>query len=125
MTRLRHFFAHLWRNPVGFTGFALSVIVTLAALFAPLLAPSDPVKQTIRARFSPPSSSYLLGSDNFGRDVLSRVLYGYRISLAIAFSAVGLALVVGGSLGLAAAYLGGWADRLIMRAMDVLSLIHI
>lgn len=120
MKQLKTFFTRLWHNPVGFTGFILSLLVTLAALFAPLLAPSDPLRQNIRARFSPPSSSYLLGTDNFGRDVLSRVLYGYRISLSIAFSAVGLALVVGGGLGLAAAYLGGWADRLIMRAMDVL-----
>ncbi|MDQ3461334.1 MAG: ABC transporter permease [Deinococcota bacterium] len=117
---MRNFFTRLWRNQVGSFGFALSLLVVLAALFAPLLSPHDPLGQNIRSRFQGPSSEHLLGTDNFGRDILSRLLHGYRTSVSVAFGAVGVALVLGGSLGLVAAYLGGAVDRLIMRFMDVL-----
>lgn len=117
---MRDFLRRLWRNKVGFFGFALSLLVVTAALFAPLLSTHDPLRQNIRSRFQGPSSTHLLGTDNFGRDLYSRLLHGYRTSVAVAMSAVGFALVLGGSLGLAAAYLGGVWDRLIMRLMDVL-----
>lgn len=113
-------FGRLYRNRIGFTGFVLSGIVVLAAFFAPLLSPADPLQQNIRARFAPPSSTHILGTDNFGRDILSRVLYGYRISISIAFASVGIALLAGGTIGLVAAYNGGWVDRILMRMMDVL-----
>jgi peptide/nickel transport system permease protein len=117
---LLHGFGRLYRNHIGFTGFILSAIVVLAALFAPLLSPVDPLRQNIRARFAPPGSTHVLGTDNFGRDLLSRVLHGYRISISIAFASVGIALLAGGSIGLLAAYHGGWVDRVLMRMMDVL-----
>ena len=98
------------------------IILTLAliAVFAPLLAPYDPLKTNSRFSYAPPSPQYLMGNDDFGRDILSRLIYGARISLTVAFSAVGIALVVGTCLGMSAAYFGGWVDMLIMRAMDVL-----
>jgi peptide/nickel transport system permease protein len=117
---MKDFFSRLYRNKVGFLGFTLSLLVVLAALFAPLLSTHDPLGQSIRSRFQGPSAEHLLGTDNFGRDILARLLYGYRTSVSVAFGAVGFALVLGGSLGLVAAYTGGVVDRLIMRLMDVL-----
>lgn len=110
----------LAQNGVGFAGLVLSLLVILAALFAPLISPFDPLEQDILARLSGPTSEHPLGTDNFGRDLLSRVFYGFRISLSIAFSAVGVALLLGTTIGLVAAYAGSWVDRLLMRLMDVL-----
>lgn len=117
---LRRFFARLWRNPVGFLGFVLALVVVLAAAIGPFVAPYDPLAQTIRERFQGPSAAHWLGTDNFGRDTLSRILHGYRTSILVSLGAVGIATAVGGLLGLLAAYWGGWADRLIMRFMDIL-----
>ncbi len=116
----RGFFARLVRNPVGFLGFVLSVIVVLAAAFGPLLSPYDPVAQSIRERFQGPSATHLLGTDNFGRDTLARILHGYRTSISVSLGAVGLATVLGGLIGLLGAYFGGWVDRILMRLMDIL-----
>jgi peptide/nickel transport system permease protein len=110
----------LWRNPVGFLGFVLSMFVVLLSVFAPLLRSHDPIDQSIRDRFEGPSVEHLLGTDNFGRDIYSRILFGYRTSATIAFGAVGLATLIGTLVGLMAAYMGGLVDRLLMRFMDVL-----
>ncbi len=110
----------LFRNRIGFAGFVLCVVVLVAALFAPLLATHGPREQSIRDRFQGPSAQHVLGTDNFGRDVYSRILYGFRTSIAVAFGAVGIAALLGSAAGLAAAYFGGWTDRLLMRSMDVL-----
>jgi peptide/nickel transport system permease protein len=117
---MRRFAHRLLRNRIGFIGFVLCVVVLGAALFAPLLATHAPGAQSIRARFQGPSPQHLLGTDNFGRDLYSRILYGYRTSIGTAVGAVALATLVGGLAGLLAAYFGGWTDRAIMRAMDVL-----
>lgn len=90
------------------------------ALFAPWVAPYDPLHQDILARLKGPSAAHLLGTDQFGRDVLSRIVHGCRASLAVSLGAVLSALVVGGTLGLVAAYYRGWTDRILMRVMDVL-----
>ena len=110
----------LVRNRIGFAGFLLSLFVVSAAIFAPLLATHGPREQAVRDRFQGPSVRYYLGTDNFGRDIYSRVLHGFRTSIAVAFAAVGLASVLGSLTGLAAAYYGSWVDRLLMRSMDVL-----
>jgi peptide/nickel transport system permease protein len=115
-----HFLSRLIRNHVGFTGFILSVLVMAAALLAPLISTHDPVDQSIRDRFEGPGKEYWLGTDNFGRDVYSRILFGYRTSLIISFSAVGLAALSGSTIGLVAAFYGKFTDRLLMRFMDVL-----
>lgn len=112
--------SRLVRSGTGLVGLGLSLLVILAALFAPLISPYDPLEQDILARLSGPSAEHPLGADNFGRDLLSRVFYGFRISLSIALSAVGFALLLGATVGLVAAYAGGWIDRLLMRLMDVL-----
>lgn len=116
----RRFMARLVRNRIGFVGFLLCVLIVVLAVGAPWFATHDPLAQSIRARFQGPSAAHWLGTDNFGRDLWSRILFGYRTSIGTALGAVALATVVGGAAGLAAAYLGGWADRAIMRVMDVL-----
>lgn len=111
----------LWALPLRIR--IVSVLVLLivsAALFAPWIAPYDPLAQDILARLKGPSADHWLGADQFGRDILSRVLFGMRASLAIAGISVLSALCVGGSLGLLGAYLGGWLDRVVMRGMDVI-----
>jgi peptide/nickel transport system permease protein len=99
------------------------LIVTLfvaVALLAPILAPYEPLRGQLDQRLMPPSASHWLGTDELGRDVLSRVLYGARISLEIQLGAVVLALAVGLALGLVAGYIGRWPDLLIMRVIDVM-----
>lgn len=98
---------------------ALVALQAVVALGAPLIAPYDPLHQDILARMKGPSLSHWLGTDQFGRDVLSRIIFGLRASLAISASAVFTALFTGGALGLVAAYYRGWTDRIIMRIMDV------
>ncbi|HKJ68793.1 MAG TPA: ABC transporter permease, partial [bacterium] len=94
------------------------------ALLAPLIAPYDPTAQTnvLQARFLPPSleTGYLLGTDGFGRDLLSRIIYGARISLSIGFVAVMIAALIGTLLGILAGYFGGWIDTIIMRVVDLM-----
>ena len=106
--------------PLGFAGGALLVVMGIAAVLAPLIAPHDPLIQDIPNRLNAPSSQYWLGTDNFGRDVLSRTLYGARISLYVGFASVGLATVVGMLIGVASGYLGGLVDLLIQRVVDML-----
>ena len=112
--------ARLLGNPLLVIGAVLVIAQLGAALLAPVLAPYDPLAQHVVSRLQGPSADFLLGTDKFGRDVLSRILFGYRSSLAVAGLSVLLALVVGGWLGVVAAFYGGWADRVIMRSMDVL-----
>lgn len=95
-------------------------ITAFIGVFAPFIVPYDPLDQNIISRLTGPTAENWLGTDNFGRDLLSRILYGFRASLLISAGAVLLALLAGGSLGLVAAYYRGWADRIIMRLMDVL-----
>jgi len=90
------------------------------ALFVPLLAPFDPTTQHLADRLQGPSSTYLLGTDNLGRDLLSRLLYGLRPSLVSGLAAVSLAAVAGTIVGLAAGYFRGWLDAVISRVLDLL-----
>jgi peptide/nickel transport system permease protein len=108
------------RNPILMLALTLVLAQVLVSVFANVISPYDPVEQAVEARMAPPSGEFLLGTDKLGRDVLSRIIHGYRSSLGIAFSAVLAALVLGGSLGIWAGYKGGWADRLVMRFADVL-----
>jgi len=108
------------RNPILMLALTLVLLQVLVSVFANVIAPHDPVAQAVEARMAPPSSEFLLGTDKLGRDVLSRIIHGYRSSLGIAFSAVSVALLLGGSLGIWAGYKGGWIDRVVMRFADVL-----
>ncbi|MEQ9811868.1 MAG: ABC transporter permease [Azospirillaceae bacterium] len=107
-------------NKTSWLGLGIFVVIALAAILAPVLAPHDPAEQSVLHRVEPPSAEYPLGTDAFGRDVLSRLLYGAQISLLVGVSSVLLAMIFGGTLGIIAGYKGGRTDTLIMRAMDVL-----
>ncbi|WP_074793998.1 nickel transporter permease [Haloferax larsenii] len=96
----------------------LSLVVT--AVFGPLVSPYDPVEQNLTHQLEPPSPTHPLGTDQLGRDVLTRLLYGARLSLGIAVAVTGVRLVVGTAVGLVAGYAGGWVDEALMRLVDTL-----
>ncbi len=100
-------------------GGALVLLVVLLALLAPLISPYDPIQANQRSSLEPPSSAHPMGADRFGRDVLSRVLWGGRWSLPVGFVSVGIAAICGVTLGLLAGYYGGTVDALIMRFVDL------
>jgi peptide/nickel transport system permease protein len=109
------------RTPALVKAAAAGVVLLAAlAILAPVIAPHDPLAQSILSRLKGPSADHWLGADQFGRDILSRILHGLRASLAVSAGAVLAALLAGGTLGLAAAFYGGWVDRILMRLMDVL-----
>ena len=107
-------------NKAALAGLAISLAVILICVMAPLLPLDDPIDHAIATRFKPPSWEHPLGTDNFGRDVLSRVIWGGRISLLVGVLSVGLAMVLGTIIGLIAGYKGGYLDLLTMRIVDVL-----
>jgi ABC-type dipeptide/oligopeptide/nickel transport system permease subunit len=114
----------LWQDKAGFFGALFLVLLVLAAIFAPWVAPYDPAEQSLTDRLDPPfwqgegSWSHPLGTDNLGRDVLSRLIYGARVSLLVGLAVVGLAGLYGVGLGLLAGYKGGRANSFIMRYAD-------
>ena len=110
----------LLHNFAGVAGGLLVLAVTLMAVFAPVVAPYDPVALNPPARLQGPSTEHLVGTDQYGRDTFSRIVYGGRVSLTVAFASVALAALVGGFLGLLSGYYRGWLDALIMRVTDVL-----
>jgi peptide/nickel transport system permease protein len=116
----RAFWRTFSRNQLAVCGGAVvSALVVLAAL-APAVAPWDPNRPDTKKVLAPPSRSHWLGTDQLGRDVLSRVLYGSRVSLAVGFVSVGIATAIGILLGAAAGYHGGLADGIIMRVVDLM-----
>jgi len=108
------------RNRAAVVGLILVVLLVLLAVFAPLLAPYAPDAQNLRARLRGPSAEHWFGTDEFGRDILSRVLYGARISLFTGLVPVVSGLLVGTTIGLVAGYYRGRIDDVLMRVMDVL-----
>lgn len=100
-------------------GLLIAALLT-AVILAPVLSPHDPLDQSFPRQLKPPSWGYLLGTDEFGRDILSRIIFGARIALGIGTLAVGIAVALGVPLGLVAGYFGGVLDTAIMRTMDVL-----
>jgi peptide/nickel transport system permease protein len=107
------------RSRTGLVGAAVLVVVILSAIFAGQLSPYNPIRQDFRVEHEPPSAAHLMGTDEFGRDVLSRVIWGAQASLQAGAVAASIALVAGLMLGMVAAYYGGRADSVIMRTMDV------
>jgi len=107
------------RNPSAVAGLAIIAVMAAMALLAPWLAPCDPVRISLSERLSPPSSAHLFGTDELGRDILSRIMHGARISLRIGVMVVSIAGGLGTFLGAVSGYFGGRLDNFIMRCMDV------
>ena len=118
--QLREIIRRLFRMPLACFGFAIIFIVILCAIFAPQLAPHDPDVQHTGHYLESPSSMFPLGTDQLGRDVLSRIIYGSRVVLIVSVGAVALGTIVGTPIGLTSAYLGGWVDEVLMRVMDAI-----
>jgi len=108
----------LLRNNLGRLGLIVVAFLILVGLFAPWLAPYDPIQQHEGMELTAPSAQFLLGTDELGRDLLSRIIYGARISLVVGVAAVAFGAVVGISTGLLAGYSGGWVDAIVMRIWD-------
>jgi peptide/nickel transport system permease protein len=108
------------RSPNAIFGMTVLLIMILLALLAQQLAPFDPLEMRVGGPFEPPSAEHWMGTDNFGRDILSRVLFGTRISLVVGFVAVLISVVLGTLAGVLAGYYGGWWDRIIMRVIDAM-----
>jgi peptide/nickel transport system permease protein len=107
-------------NGLARAGAVLLAVLALVAICAPWLAPYDPLAVSLPEALLPPSSAHWLGTDPLGRDVLSRLIYGARISLVIGFIAVGIAVLVGTVVGATAGFYGGWVDGVLMRLVDTL-----
>ncbi len=115
----RDFLSRLVRARLAGVGLVIIVFFVLMAFFANYIAPYSPTKQIITNALKPPSAQYLLGTDELGRDILSRVIYGSQVSLQVGIISVGIALLLGVTLGLIAGYWSNsWADHIVMRIMD-------
>ena len=118
----------LWREALGrlfsnrgsLAGVIILMLLVIIALLAPVISPHDPIALAPRDRLQAPNSTHYFGTDAFGRDVFTRVIYGGRISLQVGFIAVAIASFLGISFGLLAGYFGGWIDNIIMRLIDVM-----
>lgn len=120
MTALRPFLVATLRSRSAMLGLGVILVVVALAALAPLLAPFDPVRTDLRSRFLAPSASNWLGTDLLGRDILSRLLYGARLSLLLGLGAVGIGAISGTVVGLIVGYFGGWLDNLVMRLTDII-----
>lgn len=116
----RDVWRRLRRSPSALIGGVVLIVVILSALLAPVVSPYEPIKTNQRASLKPPSLEHPMGTDRFGRDVLSRVLWGGRLSLPVGVVSVVIAAVIGVAFGLIAGFYGGWIDSIIMRLVDLL-----
>ncbi len=116
----REFWARLRRNRMAVAGLTLVVGLFVVAIFAPWLAPYDPNFIDLKQVLMAPSGAHLLGTDTLGRDVLSRIIFGSRVSLLVGFVAVGLATLIGVVVGSLGGYYGGWVDQVLMRLVDLM-----
>lgn len=120
-SRWKDFRRTFFSNHLAAFGTAVMAVFILMAIFAPLIAPYDPIGgQSLTEKFAGPSAAHPLGQDELGRDILSRVIFGARVSLTAGLAAVAFATVVGTLVGVTAGYVGRWVDSVLMRLMDVL-----
>jgi peptide/nickel transport system permease protein len=119
-SELRRFLRVLFGRPLVIFGTVIILLVIAVAAFAPLLAPYDPYEQDLSQSLVKPSAEHLLGADSLGRDTLSRLIYGSRNSLLVGIVALGIAAIIGITMGLFAGFLGGWIYTIIMRFIDAL-----
>ena len=112
-------FKRLKKNKMAMFCAIIVILLVLIAIFAPMIAPYDPDVQDYASILQSPSKAHLLGTDEYGRDILSRIIYGTRVSLSVGLLAQVLATLIGVTLGALAAYYGGWVDTLISRIMEI------
>jgi peptide/nickel transport system permease protein len=124
---MREFLVETWflsksvgRNRLAMLGAGVVLLVAVVAIFAPPIATHDPLAQDLYNKLQPPSAEHLMGTDDLGRDVFSRIVYGSRTTVGVAVTSVFLSILVGIPLGLTAGYFGGWLNTGIMRVMDTL-----
>ncbi|HAK46441.1 MAG TPA: diguanylate cyclase [Spirochaeta sp.] len=119
--RVQEALHQLRKNKGAIAGLVIIILFLMTALLAPVIAPHDPLEQNISLRKSAPlTEGYILGADDLGRDLLSRIIYGGRISMIIGVVSVGIALVFGILIGVISGYYGGWLDRIVMRLIDIM-----
>ncbi|MDP2855082.1 MAG: ABC transporter permease [Smithellaceae bacterium] len=114
------FWKMFYKNKLALTGCGIVILLFVVSLLAPVLAPYDPGAIDLKNVLAPPSGEHWFGTDQLGRDVLSRMIWGARISLKVGFVATGLAILIGMILGAVAGFYGGWIDAVIMRFVDVM-----
>jgi len=114
----RQAFRRMLRHKLGRIGVAILLLAALTAIFAPLLAPYDPTKVFYEDFLAPPSWKHWLGTDDVGRDVLSRIIYGARVSFQVIFVSIFGAVILGCIIGMVSGYVGGWFDHVVMRIID-------
>lgn len=110
----------LKKSPTAIAGIAIILVVAICAIFAPWISPYGPTDTDLYSRMQPPNTKHLLGTDSFGRDLLSRIIWGSRVSLLVGIISVAVGMGLGVALGLLAGYYGGVLETLIMRFMDIL-----
>lgn len=113
-------FREFTRSKTNILGLGIVFLLATAGVFAPMIAPYDPMQQDIVNRLQPPNSEHLMGTDQLGRDLFSRVLFGARISLKISVLVVAISVLIGTVMGVVSGYAGGWVDEAIMRLVDLL-----
>ena len=119
-SQMRDVLRRLWKNRLAMVGLFLVLVLVLAAVFADFVAPYDPAEQDLLNMKAQPSAEHWLGTDDYGRDTLSRIIYGGRVSLLVSILAIAFGLVLGGIVGMSAGYFGGVYDSVIMRVMDII-----
>jgi peptide/nickel transport system permease protein len=116
----RDFARRLARRPGAMVGLVILLVIILSTVFAPQVAPYDPNKINPLSAFKPPGAGNLMGADHFGRDILSRIIYGGRLSLTVGIISTGIAAFAGIILGILSGFLGGWVDAVIGRFLDIM-----
>jgi peptide/nickel transport system permease protein len=116
----RQFLRVLLRSPGAKIGAFILLVLVFVAIFAPVIAPYAPTEMGVGGNLQPPSAEHWFGTDEFGRDLFSRIVYGSRLTLMIGLIAVGISMTAGTLIGLVAGYAGGWLEAILMRSMDVL-----
>ncbi len=120
IARRRGLWRELRRSKMAVVGLIITAIPLLVALLAPVISPQDPKETDLEAITLPPSSEHILGTDDMGRDIASRIIYGSRISLSVGIVAQAVSLVIGVTIGALAGYYGRWLDNLLMRFTDII-----
>ena len=119
-SQARDVWDRLRKNKLAMTGLAIVILIVLAAIFADVISPYDYAAQSLRDRFTYPNAQHLLGTDNMGRDILTRIIYGARTSLLVSLVAVCIGLFIGGAIGATVTFYGGKLEEIVMRCLDVL-----